>query len=558
MRISRKNETQSVKRSGILAGMRIRKKLIVLHTSFSLALALILIVAIRPAIRRVVRLAEVDESKLLLNALGATSEAAFPSNLPLAKSADLRIARGSASELGLPSDVAASAQLRSGEAVEGSAREFDYCAVMFIPADGVRPGEFIALKLVIPEARDAVFRFYVVGIAALACVYALVAIALELFVLPQNVYEPIQRMRDADEAVRSGDRARELIPEYAMPADELGDIMRSRNQTIDLLRNKEKELASALDALAAAATDLQKKNHLLETAQRNLADADRLASLGMMSAGIAHELNTPLAVLKGLVEKLNSTGGGGKGSDSPDRCSIETPQAALMLRVVQRLEKLGDSLLDFARLRPASKSPAGLRALVAESILLVRLDRDRGAAQFINNVSERLVIDCDADRMIQVLVNLLRNGVDAASQGYDGPSPAPVRVAVDASASRRGDMEWVSISVRDNGPGIDPTVLPRLFEPFVSTRMDSKGTGLGLAVAHGIIREHGGMIVARNENPPAGEGQRGGAVFELILPMRADSVQESAVPSVLPDSPAVKIAGGAAAATGKAQGLEDV
>src|SRR6185295_16281744 len=149
-------------------------------------------------------------------------------------------------------------------------------------------------------------QLYALTAVALLAVYGLVAAALELFVLPQHVYDPISRMLEADAAVQEGATEDELIPETAIPADELGEIMRSRNRTIVALRRHESALAEALAELGRVAGDLKRKNHLLEMAQRNLADADRLASLGMMSAGIAHELNTPLAVVKGLAEKLNS------------------------------------------------------------------------------------------------------------------------------------------------------------------------------------------------------------------------------------------------------------
>src|SRR5207253_2448904 len=137
------------------------------------------------------------------------------------------------------------------------------------------------------------------------------------------------------------------------------------------VRRHEADLADALMRLEEVATDLKRKNHLLETAKRNMADTDRLASLGLMSAGIAHELNTPLAVPKGLVEKLDR-GMGANGVAGPP---ISPAEAALMLRVVGRLERLSDSLLDFARARAASSASTALRPLVDEAWTLVRLDR---------------------------------------------------------------------------------------------------------------------------------------------------------------------------------------
>jgi signal transduction histidine kinase len=294
--------------------------------------------------------------------------------------------------------------------------------------------------------------------------------------------------------VQEGREAEALVAESEMPADELGEIMRSRNRSILALRQHERDLARALSELATAASDLKRKNHLLETAQRNLADADRLASLGIMSAGLAHEINTPLAVAKGLVEKLAAR---------PDR-GLDEAEAALLLRVVGRLERLSESLLDFARVRPPHASPERIAPLVDEAWTLVRLDREARQVELDNRVEASVTAHCDADRMVQVLVNLLRNAVDAIGSGV---------IEVDATLASREGREWLSLTIADDGPGIDPEILGRLFEPFASTRLDSRGTGLGLAVSEGIIREHGGVLLARNRE------RRRGSVFEIVLPV---------------------------------------
>ena len=318
----------------------------------------------------------------------------------------------------------------------------------------------------------------------------------------RHVYEPIRAILAADRAVAEGRREEETVPEAAIPADELGEIMRSRNASIAALRRNELELADALARLEEVATDLKRKNHLLEMARQNLADADRLASLGMMSAGVAHELNTPLAVLKGLVEKLNTDAE----AHSVERRSVSATEAALMLRVLGRLERLSESLLDFARVRPPTSRQTRLRPLVDEAWTLVSIDRNAASVRIANNVDPVLSAWCDGDRLVQVLVNLLRNATDA----LDGIPDA--RIEVRGADSIRDGRRWASLTIADNGPGIDAAVLPRLFQPFSSTRMDSRGTGLGLAVSEGIVREHGGVLLARNRT----DGR--GAVFEIMLP----------------------------------------
>ncbi|MEZ6232664.1 MAG: HAMP domain-containing sensor histidine kinase [Phycisphaerales bacterium] len=523
---------------GLLGGMRIRKKLIVLHTCFSLALAAILLVSLRPAVAKIMDRAEVDEGTLLLRGLARFVENGGDAEAFVAsvggEGTTLRV--GTPGQVGISEDVAARVRAAGSEIVRPDAGGEPVTLVMRLPAatgssravaagDAARPGggadaeRFAVVTARIGEAREAVVQLFVLLVVALLAVYGLVALALEVFVMPQHVYDPIRRMREADEAVRAGRRGQEQIPEALIPRDELGEIMRSRNESIRALREHESALAAALAEIERVATDLKRKNHLLERAQQNLRDADRLASLGMMSAGIAHELNTPLAVLKGLVERL---------SGAP-RAGMDPAQAALMLRVVKRLERLGESLLDFARVRPPESRPARLRELAEEAMTLARLDREAGDIAMDVRVPDDLVIECDADRMVQVLVNLTRNAVDAIRRGEGASRGANAgasvgHVAINAELHERDDGAWATITVVDDGPGIDPDVLPRLFEPFASTTLDARGTGLGLAVSEGIVREHGGVILAKNRT----DG-RSGAVFEVLMPQRPVSGAGAAV-----------------------------
>lgn len=490
-------------RRGLLAGMRIRKKLIFLHTLFSLVLAGILLVLMRPAVNGVVVRAELAQARVMIEALAAENA----DSVPTASTDRLRSAVterfGSAAAVGLSTDDATRAAASPGRAVDAQTPELGPCAVLYQAGRAGEADTFRTLAVRIPEAREAVTRVYILVVVALLGVYALVAVSLEVFVLPQAVYEPVRRMLAAERAVQDGRTSHELIPESAIPADELGEIMTSRNESIMKLRRQEAALGDALAQLETVATDLRRKNHLLEAARRNLADADRLASLGMMSAGIAHELNTPLAVLKGLVERLNA---------DPAR-GTDPAQAALMLRVVTRLERLGEGLLDFARVRPPRTQEAVVHTIVQEALTLVRLERESAGVELVNAVPESVVAECDPDRMVQVFVNLVRNAIDAVRAGGG-------RVVVEGEATHRDTGEWVSIRVIDNGPGIDAAILPRLFEPFASTRLDSRGTGLGLAVAEGIVREHGGVVLARNRTGETG------AIFEVMIPTQQGAPAE--------------------------------
>ncbi len=338
-------------------------------------------------------------------------------------------------------------------------------------------------------------------LVVLGGVYLLGVLLLELFVMPLYIYRPLRQLLEADEASRRGDTERELIPEELIQNDELGQLMASRNATLRKLRQHEQELEQALDRLERVAEDLRRKNEMLETAKRNLADQDRLASLGLLSASLAHELNTPLAVLRGSIEKLIET--------------VEEPAAqerlARMLRVTERLHRMSESLLDFARVRRHQIEPVALAPLVEEAWQLVAIEEKAAQVRFVNEVRHDDWVLGSSDRLMQLLLNLIRNALLAVSPGG--------HIWVRSRRERAPAGELVVITVEDDGPGIPPDVLPEIFEAFVSTRLDARGTGLGLAVAEGIAHQHGGSISAANR-------AEGGARLEVRLPAASPSPAE--------------------------------
>ena len=306
----------------------------------------------------------------------------------------------------------------------------------------------------------------------LGSIYILAVLVLETTIMPLYVYRPLRLMLGADQATQHGDRDHELIDETLIPGDEIGQIMRSRNATIIDLRKREDELEEAL---------------------RKLEAQDRLVSLGLLSASVAHELNTPLTVLQGSIEKLNET--------SADPATLE--RLARMLRVTQRIRKISESLVDFSRVRKQHFEPVLMRQLIDEAWSLVAIDEKAAQAKFSNHTEPDHVVTGNPDRLVQVFVNLLRNALYAIRPGG----------TVDVLSRRinRNGQSWISLTVEDNGPGIPPDVLPDIFDAFVSSRLDAKGTGLGLTVAEGIVHQHGGTISASNR-------AEGGACLEVALP----------------------------------------
>ena len=150
-----------------------------------------------------------------------------------------------------------------------------------------------------------------------------------------------------------------------------------------------------------------------------------------------------------------------------------------------------------------------VRSIIDESWSLVAIDEKASAVTFENRVREGDLVVGNPDRLVQVFVNLLRNALLAVSSGGV--------IRVETKPLQRGGQKWICCSVIDNGPGIPAHVLPNLFEAFVSTRLDARGTGLGLTVAEGIVTQHGGTISASNRS-------EGGAALEVVLPAAVSAV----------------------------------
>lgn len=351
--------------------------------------------------------------------------------------------------------------------------------------------------------EDTVFRARLTLFLVLGGIYALAVLSLEAAIIPLYVYRPLRRMLAADSATQAGDRAHEIIPSEEILGDEIGQIMRSRNAAVSALRRREDELAAAL---------------------RRLEEQDRLVSLGLLSASVAHELNTPLAVLNGSIEKLIETTAA-KPASQVDRHTLERLER--MQRVALRLKRISESLVDFSRVRTTRMEATLVRPLIDEAWSLVAIDEKSSQVEFANNVRAEHRVVGNSDRLLQVFVNLLRNALNAVDSSGRPDSPGRADFLRRSDFSGRGDFlgrievrsrndlrdgrPSVIVTVEDNGSGIAADVLPDIFDAFVTTRLDARGTGLGLTVSEGIITQHGGTISASNR-------PEGGACLEICLP----------------------------------------
>ena len=326
-------------------GLKVRVKLILLHNIFFLVLGGAVYFSLIPIFEQRIAGARAREAQLITRL--------FSEDQPMPDLPGLQIyeyREGTPAALQIPEEIRAWLEANPGR-VYGNAERDPFIYRTF-------DREHYRRLRVPHDYYDRAIRLsrWILFIS-LGLVYLLAVLALEVFIMPIFVYRPLRLMLNADSATRRGDRANELIPPDFILGDEIGQIMLSRNETILELRGHE--------------ADLVRKNELLETAKRNLADQDRLASLGLISASVAHEINTPLSVLQGSIEKLIET----------NRDAVAAERLHRIQRVATRLRNICDSLLDFSRVRTTHPEDVELRWLIEEAWGLRRPRFPRGLLQ---------------------------------------------------------------------------------------------------------------------------------------------------------------------------------
>ncbi len=475
--------------------LKVRYKLMILHNLFFVVLAGSVWYTLIPLIENRAAAARERETHLIKQVLKAPAGSFRAAGLSA-----YEYREGTAAEVGVPAGLLAQLEARPGEAYAEPGKP----EVIFVKDSAT--GIYRRLRLPDGFYEAMVWRSKATLLVVLGVVYCLAVLVLELSLMRIFVYRPLRALLDADEASRRGDTANELIDAKLIRKDELGQLMNSRNATVRELRRREQELTAALRKLEEVAADLKRKNYLLETAKQNIAAQDRLASLGLLSASVAHELNTPLAVLRGSVEKLLETAQDPQARDRLHR----------MQRVTRRLQSISESLVDFARVRDQKIEPVAIRPLVEEAWSLVAIDEKAARVNFANEAAAEDWVLGNSDRLVQLFINLLRNALYAVS------SDGQIRVRTGREQSQKRD--WLLVLVEDDGPGIPPGILPEIFEAFVTTRLDARGTGLGLTVAEGIAHQHGGAIRASNR-------PEGGARLEVRLPAAPAAMGGAVSPS---------------------------
>ncbi len=243
--------------------------------------------------------------------------------------------------------------------------------------------------------------------------------------------------------------------------------------TVDLESND--EIGVLAGAFNAMSRKLEADIAHMKQMNEGLIRAEKLATAGVLAAGVAHEVNNPLAAISSLAQTLLKS--------EPDERRRET--LSTILSQINRISQILRDLMEFARSKEPSLRPVNLNSVIDHSLRLLAVDKKFKQLELITRLDDGLpVLDLDRDQMQQVFVNLLLNARDAMPDG--GTLTIATRF--------ESDSKRVLVEVADTGKGVDPDHLDRIFDPFFTTKPAGQGTGLGLSVCYGIINAHGGEM----------------------------------------------------------------
>ncbi|MBM3891501.1 MAG: HAMP domain-containing protein [Verrucomicrobia bacterium] len=308
-------------------------------------------------------------------------------------------------------------------------------------------------------------------------IFALVGVLLWLLIV-RLVTQPVSEVLDQMGRVQSGDLTARADPQVG---DEIGQLASGFNAMVD--------------SLAAARRELQGSH------EKQIQQAGKLASIGEMAAGVAHEIRNPLAGIGAAVEVLSESEGGGKYADVLGE----------IRRQIARLNATLRNLLDFARPREPEIGPCGLCELMRPMVQLVRPDAQKNHIEIVEECPHDLPPICiDGQQVQQAVLNILLNAIQAMPHGgkltigaqlvkwppQEVPNRAPHTNEM-TEEERRQPRPAMRIYIRDTGVGIPPENLPKIFSPFFTTK--HRGTGLGLAITRTIVEKHGGKITVKSE-----------------------------------------------------------
>jgi two-component system, NtrC family, sensor kinase len=306
---------------------------------------------------------------------------------------------------------------------------------------------------------------------------AILSGAVAVWLLVSKVTRPLSELRDGAEAVGRGDFTRRVPVRSRDECGELATVFNQMTQNIQQSR-----------------AQIEKTVETLKTTQAQLIQSEKLSAVGEFVAGVAHELNNPLAAVVGFSEMLKESE-----VDTGNRRYLD-----MIYKSALRCQKIVQSLLSFARRHQPERKPMSVNSMVEAVLEMLNYQLRTSNIAVVTQLDASLpVVLADGHQIQQVLLNVINNARQAMdSRQADG------QIIIKTETSG----ENVLVIIHDNGPGITPENLRRIFDPFFTTKQVGQGTGLGLSLCYGILREHGGNIT-----PSSRPGE--GATFTIELPI---------------------------------------
>jgi two-component system NtrC family sensor kinase len=330
-----------------------------------------------------------------------------------------------------------------------------------------------------------------------------------VFFTRRFVGQPIERLIEGTKAISQMELDKPL--DIAGNSEELDELAHSFDVMRDRLRTALEEINTFTQSLE---TKVEDRTQQLKSAHQKLLQSDRLASLGQLSASVAHEINNPIAGVLNLSMLLQRML---KDDGIPhERIPEFRKYLAQVTNETTRVGRIVSDLLAFSRRSKPQRAPADVNKIVRMTLSLVQHKMKLSSVEVDTRLAEDLpAAPCDQSQMQQVVLNLLLNAAEATH----GKSERRVTVSTSAGGG------FVRLVVSDNGEGIAPENLAKIFHPFFTTKPEGKGVGLGLAVSYGIIEAHGGEIEVSSK---VGEG----TTFTVSLPLQPRPGSELPLPEL--------------------------
>lgn len=363
-------------------------------------------------------------------------------------------------------------------------------AAVWAVAQGASDNVVILSLAEAQEAIDSARRALFLYLISTLLFVTLVGYAFFSFI----VVRPLRALGVAAERAAGGDLA---SPVAVLPRNEFGEVGRRFNRMLDKLDEQRAELEEQLEQLTEAHEDLKQ-------AQESLIRSEKMASVGHLAAGVAHEVGNPLAAVMGYADLLRDRSLDQEAADDlADRTLVQ----------LERIRRIIRQLLDYSRTDSESEpTPVDVEKIIDEALHLVQATAEGRRVDVDVDISDALVpAQAIAGEIEQVLLNLLLNAVKA----MDGEPSSTPKLKVSADV----DDLHVILDIEDNGPGIEPEIADQIFEPFFTTRSPGAGTGLGLAIAERLVSRVDGEL----RYIPSEEG----AHFRIRL-RRADALSNQA------------------------------